>query len=610
MKGLALTGSAAVVGSLAAYPVISEGGTVEGPLPLSENVSQVSGEPPFGYQCREDWLGEAPVISPSEIAEIFEAEIVICGAGAAGIQAALSASQGGAKVAVIEKQPEESFSCIGDDICSYNSQFVMNRGFGPYNLDEIVNEFVRRGAGRVDAEIVRKFVCNSGAMLDNLVSIMPASSDAFDFDAGNCQIQIAYGMDNGSYYPIERSGFKAWAGTIQTMGNIPEYPVKGRDRVTRLTELGLYAMDESIRLGATWYFENTATVLVQNGNGDVTGVIAKRGDGSYAQYNASKGVVLTTGDFSANADMVYNLLNDVNEVSMRVGADRYEMGGMGEDGTGHKMGCWAGGFIESFPRPSMNTNGGNPGPWGTAPFLWINAKGKRFMNETLANYTKPTILKQPLGPVASICDADFMDTVKNAGLDHGAPNWGAAGVDFLKVMEKMESDMWELVGTGEEGGSVTSTSIVRYPGGGGGSKVYCGQTIEELLGYMGYSDEALQTALQTVEEYNSLCDSGVDSQYGKDSIVLKPLRTAPFFGAVANNNGKATTGLVTLAGLMTDSNFNVLGADRTKPIKGLYAAGNCLGQRFGIGYSTPSAGASMGMAMTHGYVLGKELAAL
>lgn len=50
-------------------------------------------------------------------------------------------------------------------------------------------------------------------------------------------------------------------------------------------------------------------------------------------------------------------------------------------------------------------------------------------------------------------------------------------------------------------------------------------------------------------------------------------------------------------------------ADRSGTIKGLYAAGNCLGQRYGVGYSTPSAGNSIGMAMTHGRVAGKIMAA-
>lgn len=91
---------------------------------------------------------------------------------------------------------------------------------------------------------------------------------------------------------------------------------------------------------------------------------------------------------------------------------------------------------------------------------------------------------------------------------------------------------------------------------------------------------------------------------------MKPVDTPPFYGAVVMNEGHNTTGLVTLAGLVTDGDMNVLKSDYTTPIKGLYAAGNCLGHRYGPGYSTPTAGASMGMAFTHGRVLGKYLAAM
>lgn len=66
---------------------------------------------------------------------------------------------------------------------------------------------------------------------------------------------------------------------------------------------------------------------------------------------------------------------------------------------------------------------------------------------------------------------------------------------------------------------------------------------------------------------------------------------------------------MTLAGLMTDENLNVIRPDYSR-IKGLYAAGNCLGQRFGNAYSTPTAGVSIGMAITHGRVAGKIVAAL
>ena len=42
-----------------------------------------------------------------------------------------------------------------------------------------------------------------------------------------------------------------------------------------------------------------------------------------------------------------------------------------------------------------------------------------------------------------------------------------------------------------------------------------------------------------------------------------------------------------------------------EPIPGLYAAGNTLGGRYGLQYTTPFAGNSIGMAMTHGRVAGK-----
>ena len=45
-------------------------------------------------------------------------------------------------------------------------------------------------------------------------------------------------------------------------------------------------------------------------------------------------------------------------------------------------------------------------------------------------------------------------------------------------------------------------------------------------------------------------------------------------------------------------------------IPGLYATGNCCGRRFGVQYSTPIAGVSVGMAQTLGCILGMHLAEL
>jgi hypothetical protein len=240
------------------------------------------------------------------------------------------------------------------------------------------------------------------------------------------------------------------------------------------------------------------------------------------------------------------------------------------------------------------------------------------MNESMSQLAGSACLRQPLGIIAAVMDANFMKTVQGAGLDHGAPNWG-----YPPMLAQMEEDMHNIV-PGPDGGGVTSVGIVSLneinthdPEGevGGNSSmppsiVYAADTVEELLGYLGYSGAELETALAEIARYNELCKQGLDTDFFKQADLMIPIEQAPFYGAVGENTGRTSPGLVTLAGLLTDANLNVIKADRTGPIKGLYAAGNTLGQRYGIGYSTPSAGNSMGMAMTHGRVAGKIIAAL
>ncbi|MDR1082602.1 MAG: FAD-binding protein [Coriobacteriales bacterium] len=576
----------------------------------------VSG-PVGGAICADDWLGKMPEIAEADVSETVEVDVVVLGSGHAGTQAALAAAQAGATVAVVEKQPEEKYVYFGDDICAYNSNWITEKGFGGYNTGEITAEYVRRGIGRVSPDIIKLFVENSGEMFDNLVSLIPETSDMLDYEGGRCVIQIAYGKDKGSDYPIEQSSFKSWATTVQTAATVnPTEVIPGR-KLTRLTEIETYSIWEAERLGATWYWGCSAEALVIDGDA-VTGAYALKSDGSYLRLNATKGVLLATGDFSANPDMVWNLLDDVAEWGSRVGLDKTSMIGPGRDGMGHKLGCWAGGAIEPHPRSSMNIMGGQPGPWGTSAFLTLNKNGKRFMNESMAQLAGAACLRQPLGIVASVMDANFMKTVQGAGLDHGAPNWG-----YPPMLTQMEEDMHNLQ-PGPEGGPVTSCSIVSLneinthdPEGEASGEssmppsiVFAADSIEELLGYLGYSGEELQTALTEIEHYNELCRQGKDTDFDKQADLLIPIEQAPFYGAVAENAGTTSPGLVTLAGLLTDANLNVMKADRSAPIKGLYATGNCLGQRYGMGYGTPSAGNSMGMAMTHGRVAGKIIAAL
>lgn len=622
LKGSAVVASGAALAGLAGCaPAAGTGETSQDPL--ASTSAEVAGgvapgETVAGTICGEDWLGAMPQIADDQVSETVDVDVVVLGGGHAGCQAALSASQAGAKVAVVEAQPEEEYVCFGDDICAYNSQWVTEKGFGGYDLGDITAEYCRRGLGRVSPGVIKLFVENSGEMFDNMVSIMPDTTDMLDLEGGRCIIQIAYGKDKGADYPIEQSGYKAWATTVQTIQTVnPTEVIPGR-RLTRLTEFETYARMEAERLGAQWFWGATAEALALDGDA-VVGAYAKKADGSYVKLNAAKGVLLATGDFSANPQMCWNLLTDVSEWGARVGMKEGDIFGGGRDGMGHKLGCWAGGAIEPHPRPTMNMMGGVPGPWGTSAFLTLNANGKRFMNEAMAQLSGAAALRQPLGNIACVTDANYMKTVQGAGLDHGAPNWG-----FPQGIERMQKEMDALV-PGPDGGMVNGIGIagvneinthnpLEEPYGsetdGMPSQVFMADTLEELLGYMGYEGEALQTALDEIEKYNELCRAGRDTEFGKEAELMIPVEKAPFYGAVQPNGGTTSTGLVTLAGLITDENLNVMKADRSAPIKGLYAAGNTVGQRYGMAYATPSAGNSMGMAMTHGYMAGKIMAAL
>lgn len=597
------------VGGMGAAGVLAVAGAAPAPAVAEETSGTIDNTPVTGYQCSEDWLGQPPAIDPSEVLETVEAEVVVCGGGHAGCQCALAAAQQGAKVVLLEAQAKDTYTANGVDICGFNSKLLTDRGLGGYDTGEIVGEFVRRGAGRVNADIIRLFVENSGEMIDNLVAITPETSNMWDFESGQVQVQTAYDMPDASYYPLVRSGYKGWASCLQTMGTHNPAPVDGRpgEDVMRMTELEIYTRLAAEELGAAWYWETAAIELVQNEKGDVTGVIAKGPDG-YVQFNASKAVCLCTGDFSGNADMVWNLLDDVNELGMRNGMTREEMTGSGRDGSGIKMGCWAGGNIECHPRPSMDTMMYTPGPWGDAPFPMLNSKGKRFMDEGMCGLHSPMMLRQPHGPISIVTDANYVEKLQACSIDHGAADWGDAYVNIHDYWGRMVEDMNAAVQAGAEGADVHDVAVPyrewRI------FRVWAADTLEELFEYLGYEGEALEQCLATIDEYNKMCADGADALYGKDPAFMSALDTPPFFGAVVDNQCRNTAGLVTLAGLVTDESMNVLKSDYTTPIKGLYAAGNCLGHRYGPGYSTPTAGASMGMAMTHGRVLGKIVAAL
>ena len=580
-----------------------------------------------GYSGEGDWLGTAPVIPDADITKTIGVDVLVLGGGHAGLLAALGASDNGAKVAVIDKQTKEAFdnntARPGEDIGHVNSKWLIKRGYGPYDTGEVVAEFVKRSAGRCNPDIIRLFVQNSGPMFDRMVEVYEEYKDLrkandskveFKYSDGVTEIydfsnimgedrvinQAQRGV-NKKDYPIEISGYKTWPCNAQFMGPILRRGVQGK--VSVLPWFEKYHMQKTIDRGTDWYYETTAVVLTQEASGAVTGAIVQDAAGKYIRFKARKGVILATGGFHGNPDMSWALLNENQEWAERSGSTKEKLiAAASHSGQGHKMACWAGGMIEPAPRGAIGGPGGGVVcPWGTGPMLQLNANAKRFCNEAAAPVAEQAAIRQPKGIICIVTDKKFMKSVEIAGLEHGGPNYGRP-----VYYEDLEEDMGKVSAAGAKGTTkVRNCTVAERQR---GSTVYGANTLEELAGYIGYTGDLVKTFVESIKDYNELCYAGVDSEFGKDTKAMIPVDEPPFYGVKGQIGGmraySSLGGMSSLAGLLSDDKLRVLNKEG-QPIKGLFVCGNTLGGRYGLGYCTPFAGNSIGMAMTHGWLAGK-----
>lgn len=99
LQGAGLMGMGVAAATMMAACSPSSGSSKES----ASEAAAAAEETGSGYVAgSSSWLGEKPEIADSDIVETVECDVAVCGGGHAGIQAALAAAEGGAKVAVIE----------------------------------------------------------------------------------------------------------------------------------------------------------------------------------------------------------------------------------------------------------------------------------------------------------------------------------------------------------------------------------------------------------------------------------------------------------------------------------------------------------------------------
>ena len=495
------------------------------------------------------WENPPAPIPDDQIKETKTVDLVVVGAGVAGGATFMTACEGGLKVALVEKT--ESFNARGMDIAAVNTKAQEEAGIS-LNKAAIVNDLVVASGYKANGELIKLWADQSGRVLSDLIDMTKAEG---------LSVKIASLSETN----MDCDGF--WNRTYPVTHNLGVELGNGVCNQKLLESM----INRGIKAGGEVFYQTPAEQLITDASGAVVGVVCKQEDG-YIRFDAPKGVVFASGDYSGNQAMVDKWDPILNEAMTNI----YTPAGA-NTGDHVNMAFWVGGTMQKGSAAAMVHPIMGGGACGTYSFLRVNKDGGRFCNEDtpLPGITNAYMVA-PNHTVWTIMDADFATQVTNMsqlsmynGTTSGPfdPTLGITPEDGMKQ-------------TLESGASVT------------------GDTIEALAEAMGVPSDAL---VRTVNRYNELVELGEDVDFGKDPACLHPIAKAPFYASQVNAVTLTCTG-----GLDVDSNMNVCSTEGGA-IQGLYAVGNAAGNFFSNEYPMVCPGISHGRAITLGYVLGEAL---
>ena len=477
----------------------------------------------------------------TDVADTKDFDIVIVGAGAAGVPAAITAREAGATVALIQKEA----TAISQGNTATGILLDTSDEAG---VEAVVSRLLKDHQYRGKREQVELWAKNSGEAIKWMLDLATAegaqvSDTTMKWTAAIKEVN-GYSMD---YLSID----------------FGPKPYNTGDGMQVLAD---YAAAQGVEI----FYNTEAKQLVGDAAG-VTGVIAEGPDGM-VQFNAAKGVILATGDYQNDDDMMAYYLPDLANLGRKQ---------MNKTGDGHKMAVWAGGAIEDITHTKMlHDFDGGPGSMADMPFLAVKTDGTRFCDETLGMSLMNNFLRSEAdqGDYNQIFDSNYMTA---------AAEWPGKLFDPEAIKVYMPEEDVEKVGVFED-------QIGTYKA----------DTLEELAGKLGITDTA--AFVKSVERYNECVAAGKDLDFGKEGKWLTAIDTPPFYGIHRHVRVSAV-----VSGVNVGPNMEVLAVETGEPIPGLFAIGNTAGNFYGgVDYSMYMPGLSLGRAHTQGYVTGKYVASL
>jgi flavocytochrome c len=465
-----------------------------------------------------------------------ETDVVVVGFGGAGAAAAVTARDAGADVIVLEKMASMGGTTIisAGQVYAGGTSVQSSQGIAD-SADAMYSYYMKAARGFNDPELCRMAVYSSA---DNIEWLMKLGVEYPQGSVGYSTAEKAFGIT-----PVPRThNPKAKGGKIAggvALMTVMKEAVENRGGKIRL---------------------NTAAVaLVATQGKEVLGVKAVS-DGKEMYIKARKGVILTTGGFARDKELLRKYTSK--------GYKSKPLSGLGCTGDGLKMALPLAADVfnihEIFGVDTVPVEGeglylGIVATPFSRPMILVNKSGLRFHDETVYyEWTNEALLRQVDGTGYIIFD----EVVRQQGM---------AGVMF-----GFSNDLSAEIKDG---------------------RVLAASSLLDLATKIGVPTERF---LNTVDMWNEDVGWGRDREYGRTDF-LGPISTPPFYSAEVHPGMLDTTG-----GLKINTKAQVVDV-LGNIIPRLYAAGMVAGGPTGEIY--PGGGTAINICMTFGRVAGNNAAA-
>ena len=441
----------------------------------------------------------------------YETDVAIVGGGGAGIAAGIEARDAGAHAIAFEKDAEPGGAAIisGGGCLIVGSPLQKQNGIED-TPDLAFNDWMAWGGPSADEVWARYYIEHS---LHDL------------------------------YFWAERLG-ATWSDLKEQEGNsVVRWTRSDRNGLGLMTHL----IDGFRKMGGEIVTDTEITAL-SRANGHITGFEGRNTKTGQPVSVKSKTVVMTTGGFNSNRDMVL-------EFNPALGNDMVlEGSGRNSTGTGHRMAQKAGGYLTHmdhiwfyvYATPDYRDPAQRRGlPFRLVPGnIYVNQQGRRFHNEAMSggNSATPALMAQSPRHAWAIMDTPMTATMEIADPYYRDGDKVARG----KVIELLNS-----------------SPFIRKA-----------DTLADLANKMRVDQAAF---LGTVERYNNACAQQLDTEpeFGKPLKASKAFDTAPYYAVQIFPLARKNFG-----GVKTDLQCRVLDK-HFEPIAGLYAAGELCGMAGG-----------------------------